>query len=93
MKALTNINNTEKSEISASGNSRLNIARGIFKNPEILFQVNSLHKEDFKKVLCIILDKICKILHTDVNNSCFSLRMIFYSNFVQIMEQVVTYLD
>ena len=39
------------------------------------------------------LEKICRVLHTDVNNSCFSLRMIFYQNFVGIMEQIITFLD
>ena len=50
-------------------------------------------REDFKKVLCMNLEKICRVLHTDVNNSCFSLRMIFYQNFVGIMEQIITFLD
>ena len=73
--------------------SRLRIEGGNLVNVDVLLQLNSLHKEDFKRVLCINMEKICRVLHTDVNNSCFSLRMVFYQNFVGIMEQIVTFLD
>ena len=67
-----------ESFLSTAPNSRLRIDHGTVTNSNMLLTAQSLHKDDFRKLLTLILESICKILHTDVNNSCFSLRMIFY---------------
>ena len=73
--------------------TKIEIENDKITNLETLLEINSLSREDFKRVLCINLDKICRVLHTDVNNSCFSLRMIFYQNFVGILEAIITFID
>ena len=56
--------------------TKIKIENDKITNLETLLEINSLSREDFKRVLCINLDKICRVLHTDVNNSCFSLTCI-----------------
>ena len=45
---------------------------------ERLLHMTSLSRNDFKKVIQIFLEKIARLLHTDHNNSCKQLRMLFY---------------
>ena len=73
--------------------TKVKIENDRITNVGSLLVINSLSRDDFKKVLCINLDKICRVLHTDVNNSCFSLRMMLYQNFVGILEEIVTFID
>ena len=60
---------------------------------ERLLHMTSLTRDDFRKVMQITLEKIARLLHTDQNNSCTQLRMLFYQNFSEILEDVIVYLD
>ena len=58
-----------------------------------LLHMTSLSRHDFRKAMQCFLDKIARLLHTDHNNSCQQLRMLFYQNFSEILEDVIVYLD
>ena len=60
---------------------------------ERLLHMTSLTRIDFRRVMQITLEKIARLIHTDHNNSCKQLRMLFYQNFSEILEDVIVYLD
>ena len=72
---------------------KLTIVDRDIMSKERLLHMTSLNKHDFRKVMQAFLDKIARLLHTDHNNSCKQLRMLFYQNFSDILEDVIVYLD
>lgn len=72
---------------------RLTIVADEIMRKEKLLHMTGLSKNEFKSTIQIFLKKIASLLHTDHNNSCKQLRMIFYEHFSDILEDVIVYLD
>jgi len=72
---------------------RLTIVGDAVIRPERLLFKIQMPREEFSRVIEIILMRICKCLHTDVNKSCFTLRMIFYKNLCGVLDHLVPFLS
>jgi hypothetical protein len=80
-------------KVERMSNRRLTVVDDEILRKERLLHMTGLSKNEFKITIQIFLKKIASLLHTDHNNSCKQLRMIFYEHFSDVLEDVIVHLD
>lgn len=82
-----------KKSVNQHPTRRITMIGDQLQDPEqLLFKVQ-MTREDFTMIIELILIRMVRMLHKDVDKSCFTLRMIFYRNLCGTLDNVASFLS